>query len=321
MNALPRLGLGCATQGDLFEPRGEEASHEVFEAAWEVGVRHFDTAPHYGLGLSEQRLGRFLATKPRDEYVVSTKVGRLLRPNPAWDGGSLDGQGFAVPARLHREWDVSPAGVRASLEESLSRMGLDRVDVLYLHDPECSEIDGAVETGMASLDALRSEGMVERIGTGSMAPATLLASVTTGLADLVMVAGRYTLLDQSVAPELLEACEQHGTTIVAAALFNSGLLAETPREGAMFDYAEVPAEVLRRAHAITDVCWSHGVELPTAALQYPLLDPHVEAVVIGAAAPAHIRQNQARLQEMVPAALWDDLAERGLVPRLATQCR
>jgi D-threo-aldose 1-dehydrogenase len=316
MSALPRLGLGCATQGDLFEPRGDEASYEVFEAAWDVGVRHFDTAPHYGLGLSEHRLGRFLATKPRDEFVVSTKVGRLLRPNPGWDGSSPDDQGFAVPARLHREWDVSPAGVRASLEESLTRLGLDRVDVLYLHDPECSGIDGAVETGMEALASLRSEGLVDRIGTGSMAPPTLVAAVNTGLADVVMVAGRYTLLDQSVAPELLAACDGHGTRIVAAAIFNSGLLADTPRRGAMFDYAEVRSDVLERALAIADACASRDVLLPTAALHYPLLDPRVESVVIGAATAEQIRQNRARLDATVPAALWDDLARSELVPRL-----
>lgn len=311
-----RLGLGCANQGDLFEARGEDAAFAVFEAAWDVGVRHFDTAPHYGLGLSEQRLGRFLATKPRDEYVVSTKVGRLLRPNPSWNGASLDDQGFAVRARLHRVWDVSPVGVRAGLEESLARMGLDRVDVLYLHDPECSGIEGAVESGMASLDGLRREGLVDRIGTGSMVPATLLAAVSTGPADVVMVAGRYTLLDQTAGSTLQPACDEHGTRIVAAALFNSGLLAETPRAGAMFDYAEVPPEILTRARAISDVCRSHGVELPTAALHYPLRDPRVESVVIGAATAAQVRQNHRRLQESVPSDLWDDLADHRLVPRL-----
>ena len=313
------LGLGCAAQGNLFRPRNEDDALAVFEAAWDAGVRQFDTAPHYGLGLSEQRLGRFLATKPRDEFVVSTKVGRLLRSNPAWDGASPDDQGFAVPARLRREWDVSVGGVRASLDESLHRLGLDRVDVLYLHDPEVSGIDSAVRTGMASLAQLRDEGLVRRIGVGSMVPHTLVAAVQTGLADVLMVAGRYTLLDQSVAPEVLEACSQHGTRIVAAALFNSGLLADTPQVGAMFDYGAVPAVVLDRARAIAAVCSTHGVALPTAALHFPLLDPRVEGVVVGADSAEQIRQSRSWIEESVPSELWDDLDRQGLVPRRSTQ--
>ncbi len=315
---VSNLGLGCAAQGNLFRSRNEEEVIAVFEASWDAGVRHFDTAPHYGLGLSEQRLGRFLATKPRDEFIVSTKVGRLLRPNPDWDGATLDDQGFAVPARLRREWVVSLEGVRASLEESLNRLGLERVDVLYLHDPEVAGIEGAVQIGMESLARVREDGLADRIGVGSMVPRTLLAGAQTGLADLLMVAGRYTLLDQSVAPEVLEACDQYGTRIVAAALFNSGLLADTPRSGAMFDYAEVPTAVLHRAQAIADICAAHGVDLPTAALHYPLLDPRVETVVVGADSPEQITQNRSRLGETVPSQLWDDLDRQGLVPRTAT---
>lgn len=315
--ALPRLGLGCATQGNLLQKRTDDEAHAVFDAAWEAGIRHFDTAPHYGLGLSERRLGRFLATKPREEFVLSTKVGRLLRPDPDWDGASQDAQGFVVPADVRRLWDVSLAGVRASLAESLVRLGLDRVDILYLHDPESSGIEGAVERGIESLATLREEGTVGQIGAGSMNRDTLLAAVDTGLTDLLMVAGRYTLLDQSIGPEVLAACAENGTGIVAAAVFNSGVLAEAPRPDAMFDYARVPAEVLARASRIAEVCASHGVELPTAALHYPLLDHRVESVVVGAASPTHVRQNFARLQENVPGGLWADLEKLGLVPRCA----
>lgn len=317
MSRLQRLGLGCATQGNLHQERTDDDAFKVFEAAWDAGIRHFDTAPHYGLGLSEQRLGRFLQGKPRDEYVVSTKVGRLLRPNPTWDGVAQDDHLFAVPARLHREWDVSLSGVRASTEESLERLGLDRVDILYLHDPEHSGIDDALRQGMESLATLRAEGLVGRIGVGSMSRDALLGAVETGLADLLMVAGRYTLLDQSVAPGVLAACDEHGTQVVAAAVFNSGLLAQVPQPGAMYDYALVPDEILSRATRIGEVCASHGVDLPTAALHYPLLDPRVESIVIGAAAPTHVTQNLARLQASVPDALWVDLDEQGLVPRCA----
>jgi len=313
----PRLGLGCAAQGNLLRARSEDEALGVLDAAWEAGIRHFDTAPHYGLGLSEERLGRFLATKPREEFVVSTKVGRLIRPNPGWDGSSADDEAFVVPARLHRVWDVTPDGVRASLEESLTRMGLDHVDVLYLHDPEHSGIDGAVEEGMTSLAALRDTGAVRFIGTGSMNAETLLAAVETGIPDVIMAAGRYTLLDQAVAPAVLDACDRHDTRIVAAAVFNSGLLAATPTRSALFDYADVPPDVLDRAIGIAEACASFDVELPTAALHYPLRDRRVVSVVVGADTPEQVLQNLARLDADVPEELWAELEERGLVPRCA----
>jgi D-threo-aldose 1-dehydrogenase len=314
---VPQFGLGCAPMGNLFRPRTDEECQTTLEAAWAGGVRHFDTAPHYGLGLSEERLGRFLTTRPRDEFVVSTKVGRLVRDNPDWDGAALDDMGFAVPASSHRLLDYSAEGVRRSLEESLVRLGLDRVDILYIHDPELSGDPRAVETAMAGLAALREEGLVAAIGTGSLSTAALTTTIETGLADLVMVANRYTLLDQSVADGVLEACDRHGTRIVAAAVFASGLLATTPRADARYNYEDVPPDVLERALRIDEVCSAHGVEIATAAMHYPLLDPRVGAIVAGAGRPEQVAQNLARLAETVPAALWDDLAEQGLVPRCA----
>lgn len=314
---LPVLGLGCAQLGNLFRPRTDAEVDSVLEAAWECGIRHFDTAPHYGLGLSEERLGRFLATKPRAEFVISTKVGRLVRTDPDWDGVSADDQGFAVPGRLQRVLDYTPDGVRTSLEESLTRLGLDHVDVLYVHDPEGAAVPGAGESALSGLAKLREEGLVRAIGTGSMDAPALTAAAATGLADLLMVAGRYTMLDQSVRPETLAACDEHGTRIVAAAVFHSGLLAAPPRAGASFDYAPVPPGVLARARAIADVCTEHGVEIAVAALHYPLLDPRVASVVVGADSPDQVRENVARLAVDVPAALWDDLDQRGLVPRCA----
>jgi D-threo-aldose 1-dehydrogenase len=314
---LPTLGLGCAQLGNLLRKRSDEEASAILEAAWDAGIRHFDTAPHYGLGLSERRLGSFLATKPRDEFVVSTKVGRLLRDNPYWDGCAQDDEGFAVPADTHRLLDYSPTGVWASLEESLARMGLDHVDILYVHDPERSGIRGATEQAMAGLAALKVEGLVSAIGTGSMVADALAAAVRTGLADQVMVAGRYTLLDQSIAPDVLQACDEHGTRIVAAGVFNSGLLAGRPSRDATFDYAAVPDEVFSKALAIDQVCAEHDVELATAALRYPLLDPRVASVVVGADNPTQVRDNVLRLHTPVPPELWDELDELGLVPRCA----
>jgi D-threo-aldose 1-dehydrogenase len=315
---LPRLGLGCAPLGNLHRERSDEEAHAVLEAAWDVGIRHFDTAPHYGLGLSEERLGQFLRTKPRREYVVSTKVGRLLRPDTAWDGAAKDSGGFAVPARLRRVLDYSADGVRASVEESLTRLGLDHVDILYVHDPQLAD-DGAAASALDALAALRAEGLVAAIGTGSMDVAAIAESAETGLADVMMVAGRYTLLDQSVASDVLAACDRFSTVIVAAAVFNSGLLATTPSPHATYDYAAVPADVLARASAIDGVCREFGVELAVAAMQYPLLDHRVASVVVGADCPDQVRQNAARLDVRIPAELWFALAERKLVPRCASQ--
>ncbi|TDD22305.1 aldo/keto reductase [Kribbella turkmenica] len=313
---LPPFGLGCAPLGNLSRPSADEEASAVLEAAWDAGVRHFDTAPHYGLGLSEERLGRFLATKPRDEYIVSTKVGRLLRENPEWDGVALDDQGFAVPARLRRRLDYTAAGVRQSAEESLIRLGLDRADILYVHDPELSGDPGATEKALTGLASLRDQRMVTAIGTGSLGVDALLTTARSGLADVLMVANRYTLLDQTVAPDVLEACDQYGVRIVAAAVFNSGLLATTPSRAARYDYGEVPDDVLARALAIDAICARHDVELPAAAIQYPLLDPRVASVVVGATTPDQVLQNLTRLEAHIPSALWQDLAEQDLVRRL-----
>ncbi|WP_406447877.1 aldo/keto reductase [Streptomyces sp. NBC_00876] len=313
--AVPKFGLGCAPLGNMFRARSDEEVEAVLEAAWEAGVRHFDTAPHYGLGLSERRLGRFLATKPRSEFVISTKVGRLLREDPAWDGRSTDPEGFVVPAQLRRSWDFSQHGVRAGLEDSLERLGMDRVDILYLHDPEHSGDSRAVHEGMAALSRMRDEGVVTFVGAGSMDPSTLISAVETGLADIVMVANRYTLLDQGAVPGLAAASRRHGTLMVAAAVFNSGLLARSPTKGATFDYQVASEDVLARARSIESICVAHGVELPAAAVQYPLLDPAVAGVVVGADSPDQIRQNLTRFGAAIPDALWDDLDQKGLVPR------
>ncbi|NUS49905.1 MAG: aldo/keto reductase, partial [Nocardioidaceae bacterium] len=231
-----RLGLGAANVGNLYRALSDDEAQAVLQAAWDGGVRTFDTAPHYGLGLSEERLGRFLRTKPRDDFVLSTKVGRLLRPDPSWTGGDDDAHDFVVPARQHRVWDTSPAGLRRSLEESLERMGLDRVDVVYLHDPERYDLDRTLDEGLTGLAALREAGLVAEVGVASMDTAALAASARTGVLDRLMVAGRWTLLDRSAAADVLPACREHGVRVVAAAVFNSGLLAPARPSGTdLFD--------------------------------------------------------------------------------------
>ncbi|MCO1657756.1 aldo/keto reductase [Pseudonocardia humida] len=311
---LGPLGFGGANLGNLFAPMTDDGAAELLQAAWDAGIRYFDTAPHYGLGLSERRLGRFLAGKPRAEYVVSTKAGRLLRPSPG-TAGERDADLYDVPADVERVWDFTADGVRRSLAESLERLGLDRVDVLFLHDPEGAGLEGALATGVPAVVALREEGLVDAVGVGSTSTGALVAAARTGALDLLMVAGRYTLLEQPAAAELLPECRERGIGVVAAGVLNSGLLASPrPGEGARYEYLEAPAGVLARARRLADVCDGFGVELPAAALQFPRREPSVRSVVLGAGSAAELRETVDRAHAPVPDALWEALAAQGMVP-------
>ncbi len=311
---LGRLGYGAANVGNLYRAMTDEEARAVLDAAWESGVRYYDTAPHYGLGLSERRLGAFLATKPRADYVVSTKAGRLLRPSPETADEMDDANQFAVPASLRRVWDFSADGIRAGLEESLERLGLSEVDVVYLHDPDEHDLAADLATGVPALAALRDEGVVAAVGIGSKSTEALLAAIRTGALDLAMVAGRYTLLEQPALDDVVPACREAGVGVIAAAVFNSGLLSRPqPGAGARYEYGAVPAGLLVRARRIEAVCARHGVALPEAALQFPLRERSVRAVVVGAATPEHVRENAQRMGAVIPEALWDELAGEGLV--------
>jgi D-threo-aldose 1-dehydrogenase len=313
---LGDLGFGGANLGNLFTAMSDAEAHAVLEAAWTCGIRYFDTAPHYGLGLAERRLGAFLATKPRDEFVVSTKVGRRLAPSPETSDELDEEGGFVVPADQRRVWDPSADGVRRSLDESLERLGLDRVDVLFLHDPdEYDDMEGSVRTAVPALVGLRDEGLVRAVGIGSKSVAAHLAGVRAGDVDLLMVAGRYTLLEQPAAPELIPECRERGIGIVVAGAFNSGLLStSTPGPRARYEYGAAPADVVAKAQRLAMVCGKHGVELPAAALQFPLREPVVRSVVLGATEPAHIEQNVRRIAEPLPEQLWKQLVAEGLIP-------
>ncbi|MFD4958299.1 aldo/keto reductase [Microbacterium sp. NPDC058389] len=312
--ALTRLGYGAANVGNLFRELTDEQAWAILDAAWDAGIRYFDTAPHYGLGLSERRLGAFLRTKPRDEFVISTKAGRLLRPNPD-DGGGLDlAADFHVPTTLRREWDFSAAGIRASLDESLERLGLDRLDVLYLHDPERHDLDLALREAFPALQGLRDEGAVDAVGIGSMVSSALAAAVEGADLDLIMIAGRYTLLEQSAADEVLPACHERGTGVVAASVFNSGLLAkDEPSRDDRYEYGRMPDELWDRLQRVLAVCRAHGVPLPAAAVQFTLRDPAVRSVVVGGSRPEQLRRNAELMAVDIPAVLWDDLAAEGLI--------
>ncbi|PBC70398.1 D-threo-aldose 1-dehydrogenase [Streptomyces sp. TLI_235] len=307
---VSELAFGAAVIGNLFTPVTDTEAEEAVTAAWEAGVRYFDTAPHYGLGLSERRLGDVLSGLPRDEYVISTKVGRLLEP--AALGGDDLANGFAVPATHRRRWDFSAEGVRHSIEDSLNRLGLDRIDIAYLHDPD-DHLDQAIDEAYPELARLRAEGVVGAIGVGmnqAEAPARFVRETHI---DVVLLAGRYSLLDQRGLTELLPLAAERGVGVVVGGVFNSGLLAD-PKPGATFDYAAAPDELLSRALELKEACERYGVPLRAAALRFPFGHPAVASVLVGTRSAAEVRDAAAMLRHLVPDALWAELKERGLLP-------
>jgi D-threo-aldose 1-dehydrogenase len=304
------LALGTAPLGNLFAPVPEEDATATVRAALEAGLTYVDTAPHYGLGLAERRLGRLLAGVPRDRFVVSTKVGRLVRPLAP--GETADPEGFADSPPARRVWDLSGDGVRRSLEESLERLGLDRVDILLLHDPDDHERE-AYEQALPALIGLRDQGVVTAIGAG-MNQAEMLTRFVRDLdIDVVLVAGRYSLLDQRALAELLPTCAARGTAVVVGGVFNSGLLAD-PRPGATFDYAPAPPELVDRAARLAEVCARHGTPLRAAALAFPFGHPAVTSVLVGARSAAEVQDAVACFEWPVPGELWADLVATGLLP-------
>jgi len=307
---VTELSFGGAAIGNLFTEVSEQDARAAVDAAWDGGIRTFDTAPHYGLGLSERRLGDALRHRPRDEYVICTKVGRLLDPgHPADSPPCGDPEGFAVPARYIRRFDFSADGVTRSLEASLARLGLDRVDIALIHDPD-DHAEQAFREAYPALEKLRAAGVVRAIGAGMNQAEMLTRFVTDTDVDVVLVAGRYTLLDQSAAAELLPAALRRGVSVIAGGVFNSGLLA-APAEGATYDYQAAPAGLIERARRLQEACARFGVPLRAAAARFPLTHPAVASVLIGARNAAEIT-DALRLRAVdIPAALWDAVAEEG----------
>jgi D-threo-aldose 1-dehydrogenase len=307
--ALSELSVGCAQLGNLYREVSDFDALATVERAWQLGIRTFDTAPHYGLGLSERRLGAALRSRPRHAYVVSSKVGRLLEPVERVAG--LDNEGFVVPATHRRVFDFSREGILRSLYGSLERLGVDRLDIVYLHDPD-DYIATALETGYPTLVELRKEGVVRAIGAGMNDAALLARLVRETDIDVVMLAGRYTLLEQESLDDLLPLCVERGVDVVAAGVFNSGLLAQPhPGPGAKYNYTDAPVELVQRAQTIATVCERHGTSLPAAALAFPLAHSAVVSVCVGARSAAQIERNVALYAEPIASDLWEELkAER-----------
>ncbi len=310
---LGRLGFGAAGIGNLYRAMSDDVAAATMSAGWDAGIRYFDTAPHYGLGLSERRLGAFLITKPRAEFVISTKVGRILEPasNPS---GAKDTQGFDVRADSVRRWDPSEAGIRSSIEDSLQRTGLDRIDIAYLHDPDVYDLDAGIRHALPALQKLRDEGLIKAIGVGSNSADALRECVLNADIDVIMLAGRYSLLEQPAAAQLLPLCLEREVQVANCGVYNSGLLARAVvPANAHYNYEPAPAEILARAQALAACCDEFGVELPAAALQFAGAHPAVCTVVVGASNAEQVTQTAERMAAKIPVELWSALVERGLL--------
>ena len=308
---VTRLVFGGAPIGGLFSAVSDDAALETLEAAWSAGIRAFDTAPHYGAGLSEQRFGRFLAGRPRHEYVLATKVGRLLVPTADDVEGS---ESFYGTPQLARVRDYSRNGVLASVEASLGRLGLDRIDVALIHDPDdyaAEVLDGAYP----ALADLRAAGVVGAIGVGMNQVGLLEWFLPRCDLDCILVAGRYSLLDGSAAERLLPECQRRGVAVLAGGIFNSGVLAD-PGLGATYDYRPAPAGLLDRARRIRSACARYGLPIGAVALQFALRHPAVTAAVVGARTAAEIIEDAGYLDCHVPDALFGELAADGLIPAI-----
>jgi D-threo-aldose 1-dehydrogenase len=279
----------------------DDQAHRVIEAAWDAGIRYFDTAPLYGFGLSEQRLGAVLRTKPRDEFVISTKVGRLLRS----DAAPEPGQAWQGTPPLNPVFDFSYDATMRSVEESLNRLRLDRVDVLLIHDPD-QHFDEALSGAYRALDRLRAERTVTAIGAGMNQAEMLARFAREADFDCFLLAGRYTLLDRTGAKELLPLCLERGIAVIAGGVFNSGILAES---GSMrhYNYQQAPADVVSRAQRIKAICERHGVDVKAAALQFPLRHPAVVTVLTGCRSITELEENVRLFDTPIPDELWKEL--------------
>ena len=319
---VPVLGLGTCPLGGVYAAIGEAEARATYQAAWDAGLRLYDTAPWYGLGQAEHRTGRALYDRPRDDYVLTTKVGRVLR-------APRDRAGFVPPAwqaplsfEPHHLFTYD--AVMRSYEDSLQRLGINRVDVLYIHDldsgyfrtPEAldaklSELDQG--GGYRALDELKRNGEVKAIGAGINERGMIRRFLEAADLDVFLVASRYTLLEHAIYADEIREAGRRGASVVVGGAFNSGILATGIVDGAKYEYGTAPPEVIERVRHLSAVAAAHGVALAAAALQFPLAAPEVCSVIFGAVTPAEVRQNIVHFSSEIPAGFWSDLRGEGLV--------
>ena len=315
------LGFGTAPLGNLYRAVSDDDADAILDAAWAGGVRYYDTAPLYGFGLSERRLGRMLRGGPRDGYVLSSKVGRLLRACAPEERDGF-GKWFDVPAR-REVYDFSYDGVMRSVEFSLERMGVDRVDILYIHDIDVPNqgsreavnvrVEEVMRGGYYALLSLRDQGVIRAFGAGVNEWEVCEQLTLRGDFDLFLLAGRYTLLEQEALQSFLPLAQKRGIGIVIGGPYNSGILATGPVEGAHYDYDLAPPQILERVRRIEAVCRDHNVPMVEAAFHFPLRHPSVVSVIPGGQTPAEMEANLAVASARVPADLWADLKAQGLM--------
>lgn len=318
---VTRLALGGASIGGLFSAIDDDGAIATVRHAWDLGIRTFDTAPLYGYGASERRFAAALADRPRDDFVLSTKVGRLVRdvtaiaPGADIDRQALDGRNdayYVVPPTTRIVFDYSADGVRRSIEESLERLGLDRVDIALIHDPD-DHWQEAIEGAWPALARLRSEGVVQAVGAGMNQSEMLVRFARETDMDVFLLANRYTLLDQDALGTLLPLCLERGIAVLLGGVMNTGILAD-PRPGGHFDYGPASADVVARAQRLAEVCARHDVPLRAAAVRFPLAHPAVTALVAGVRSIAHLDAYPDLMRYQIPAGLWPELKESGLIP-------
>ena len=317
-----RFGLGGAPLGNLFTPVTDDEVARLARHAFARGVRYFDTAPHYGSGLSEHRIGAALRALPRDDYLLSTKVGRLLRPDP---GAPRNQHGYVDVLPFTQRWDYSYDATLRSVEDSLQRLGMARIDLVFIHDvahdahgeAQPQRFREAMDGAVPALARLKAEGAIAGFGLGVNEWQVCSDALAHSDLDVLLLAGRYTLLDQTALPELLPLCLKRGTRVVIGGPFNSGILATgtRPADGrpGYFNYAPAEPEVIARATAIERLCAAHGVPLKAAALQFPRGHPAVACVLAGARSVAELDENLALASFAIPAAFWRDLRGTGLM--------
>jgi D-threo-aldose 1-dehydrogenase len=301
------IGLGSAPLGGLFSAVSDADAEATVAKAWSLGVRFYDTAPLYGFGLAERRLGAFLRQQKRDSFAISTKVGRLLHP----DASSAEDDDYKGAPALRPQFDFSYDGVMRSVEESLDRLGLDRVDVLLVHDPD-DHYDAAVNGAFRALMRLRDDGTVKAIGSGMNQSEMLTRFAEAVPVDCFLLAGRYTLLDQGALEALFPVCAAKNIGILLGGIYNSGILAN-PHTGAKFNYRDADAALVARALELDQLCRKHGTELKAAALQFCMAHPAVTVAVMGARNAAEVADNIAMSEHTVPPAFWQELRAKNLV--------
>jgi D-threo-aldose 1-dehydrogenase len=312
------LGFGATAIGGMYTEVSDDDAHDAVAAAWAAGLRYFDAAPQYGRGNGELRLGRGLAGHPRADYVLSSKVGRLLRADAPPHPDDFDPTGRPYDAGapdVATVYDYSRDGVLRSIEESLTRLGADRLDIVLVHDPD-NHVDAALATALPALIELRDQNVVTAIGAGMNQTAALERFARESDPDVFLLAGRYTLLEQTALQSFLPLCAQRGIAVIAGGVFNSGLLAD-PGANARYNYDPAPPDLIARAQRLAQVCQRHGVPLKAAALQLPAAHPVIAAVLIGARSRREVTENVALFDLPIPAELWRELKAEQLLADIA----